>query len=86
MTGKLVLLVGVILLGALLNSTTVDTMLGVTASGGASEDSAQWTLVGSLCAQIAMLLAAIALAVFKPGGRTRVTPPGSRSVDRTPGT
>lgn len=68
---KLLLLVGVVLLGALLNSTMTDTMLAATAPDGDGDDSAGWVLVGSLTAQLVMLSTATALSVFKPGGRVR---------------
>jgi hypothetical protein len=42
-TGKLALLVGVILLGALLNTRTVDTMLETTAPGADGKNPAEWS-------------------------------------------
>jgi hypothetical protein len=75
-TAKLVLLVGVILLGAFVNSRTTNTMIDATAPGGDGQDSAERILVGSVVLQLAMVLAAVVLAVFKPGGRIRRVVPG----------
>jgi hypothetical protein len=68
-TAKLAFLVATILVGALLTGPSIDTMLGVTKPGFPGDDRAQWTLVAAVGGQIAMVLSATALAVFKPGGR-----------------
>ncbi len=70
-TAKLTLLVGVLLLGALVNSRATDAMIDETAPGGDGHGSAERLLVVSVILQLAMVLAAIVLAVFKPGGRIR---------------
>lgn len=69
-TAKLALLLATILAGAVATGPGIDTMLAATAVGGSGSDGAEWTLVASLAVQLTMVLAAVALAVFKPAGRT----------------
>jgi hypothetical protein len=68
-TTKLALLVTTILAGALATGPRVDSLLDATAAGGSGGDE-RWGLVVSLACQVALVLAASVLAVFKPGGRT----------------
>jgi hypothetical protein len=65
---KLTLLLATILVGALLTGPSIDTVLDATEPAGHGNEGAQWTLVAAVGAQVAMLLTAIVLAVFKPGG------------------
>jgi membrane protease YdiL (CAAX protease family) len=68
---KLALLLATIAFGALLTGPSIDTALEETAPGGAGGGEARWTLVGAVAAQIALVLSATVLAVFKPGGPRR---------------
>lgn len=68
---KLALLLATILVGALPTGASIDAMLDATEPGGPGDDGAQWMLVAAVGAHAAMVLAAIFLAVFKPGGRFR---------------
>jgi Predicted integral membrane protein (DUF2269) len=70
-TGKLTLFVATITLGITLIGPSIDTMLDVTEASSPGESSTRWRLVAVAAAQVAMLLAAATLGVFKPGGRTR---------------
>jgi uncharacterized membrane protein len=70
-TAKLALLLATIVVGALLTGPSIDTMLEATGPSGVDDDDAQWTLVAAVGSQIAMVLSANVLAVFKPGGRRR---------------
>jgi predicted integral membrane protein DUF2269 len=89
-TAKVAFLVATILVGALLTGPSIDTMLGETRPGFPGDDAAQWTLVAAVGVQIAMVLSAIVLAVFKPGGRVprlgRAAPPpcGPESSEVSP--
>ena len=67
-TAKLALILGTILAGALVSGPSIESAREATESGG--DDGARWVLVASVSLQVAMLLAANVLAVFKPGGRT----------------
>ncbi len=71
MTTKLALLVGVIVIGATVTGAGIDTMLDVTEREAPAASGARWTLVVAAAAQGAMVLAASALSVFRPGGRIR---------------
>ena len=84
-TAKLTLLVGVLLLGAFVNSRTTNTMIDTTAPSGDGQDSAERYLVASVIVQFAMVLAAIVLAVFKPGGRIRRALPGKERGESSRG-
>ena len=64
---KLLLLIGVILAGMLL--FTPEAMADATAGGASAPAGRQWTQVAVVSAQLAMLLTATALSVFKPRGR-----------------
>jgi hypothetical protein len=66
-TGKLALQLLVILNGAL--------VLGPTVSARLDGEGSPWFLVLAESASVAMLLLAVVLSVFKPGGRLRRTPP-----------
>ena len=69
MTAKLGLLAATILVGAFLNGPNIDTVLDATEPGATGDDGAARTLVVAIAAQVAMVLGATALAVFKPAGR-----------------
>lgn len=77
-TAKLALLGATILLGALAVGPTVDTLVDGTASAGAVDRDGAWRLVVVLATQLAMVLTAVILAIFRPGGRT----PWARSSTR----
>jgi hypothetical protein len=70
-TAKLTLLLAVIGVGATLTGPSIDTMLDFTERCDPSQSSARLTLIAAAAGQVAMLLAATILAVFKPGGQTR---------------
>lgn len=70
-TTKLALLLATILVGALLTGPSIDTMLEDTGPGGPGDNDAQWALVAAVGSQIALVLSATVLAVFKPGGQRR---------------
>jgi len=53
----------------LLNGPNIDTVLDATEPGATGDDGAARTLVVAIAAQVAMVLGATALAVFKPAGR-----------------
>jgi Predicted integral membrane protein (DUF2269) len=72
-TGKLALFLATITLGITLVGPSIDTMLDVTEAGSPGESSVRWTLSLVAGGQVAMLLAAVTLGVFKPGGRARWT-------------
>ncbi|MGI5201950.1 hypothetical protein ACQEU6_10260 [Spirillospora sp. CA-108201] len=67
MFAKLVLLILVILAGMLL--FTPQAMADATKGGAAAAAGRQWEQVAVVSCQLAMLLAATALSVFKPRGR-----------------
>ncbi|WP_242910124.1 hypothetical protein [Actinomadura terrae] len=69
---KLLLLIGVILCGMLLFTpeAMADAMAGA-ARGGARPEGRQWAQVAVVSAQLAMLLTATGLSVFRPRGRLR---------------
>ena len=69
-TAKLALLGATILLGAVAVGPTVDTLVDGTASAGAVDREGAWRLVAVLATQLAMVVAAVILAMFRPGGRT----------------
>jgi hypothetical protein len=69
--GKLALYLGNLTVGVTLIGPSIDTMLDVTEVGSPAEDSTRWTLVFLPGVQVAMLLTAATLGVFKPGGRRR---------------
>ncbi len=69
-TAKLALLGSTILLGALVVGPTVDTLVDGTASAGAVDRAGAWRLVVVLATQLVMVLTAVILAMFRPGGRT----------------
>jgi hypothetical protein len=69
-TGKLVLLLATIAMGALVSGPLMGDLADQTAAGGSGDRSGEWTVVVALGVQIAMVLAASILAVFKPRGRT----------------
>jgi Predicted integral membrane protein (DUF2269) len=75
---KLALYLATLTVGVTLIGPGIDTMLDVTEADAPSESSTRWTLVLFAGAQVAMLLAAATLGVFKPGGRGR---PGRRAAD-----
>jgi Predicted integral membrane protein (DUF2269) len=64
---KLALYLGNLAVGITLIGPSIDTMLEVTEVNSPAEDSTRWTLVLLTGVQVAMLLAAATLAVFKPG-------------------
>jgi hypothetical protein len=74
-TAKLVLLVLVILIGALVVRPSMDHVIAATSAPapaakpdlGASE----WEPVAAAASNIVMVVVAVALAIFKPGGRLR---------------
>jgi hypothetical protein len=68
-TGKLVLLVTTILVGALVSGTAMTDLADHTVAAADGDRSGEWTVVVVLGLQLAMILAASILAVFKPGGR-----------------
>ena len=78
-TAKLALLVAVIVVGATVTGASIDTLLDVTTVRPAAASDARWTLIAAVAAQGAMVLAATALAVVRPGGRIRR--PGARMRD-----
>jgi hypothetical protein len=69
-TAKLALLGATILLGALVVGPTVDTLADGTASADAVDRAGAWRLVVVLTTQLVMVLTAVILAMFRPGGRT----------------
>jgi hypothetical protein len=77
-TAKLALLGGTILLGALVVGPTVDTLVDGTVSAGAVDRDGAWRLVVVLATQLVMVLAAVILAMFRPGGRTPWARPSTR--------
>ena len=68
-TAKLALQLLVILNGAL--------VLGPTVAARLDGEGSEWGLVAAMSASVAMLLAAVFLSVFKPGGRLRRSPRGT---------
>jgi hypothetical protein len=74
-TAKLVLLVAVIVVGATVTGTSIETLIDVTEARPAATSDARWTLVAAVAAQATMVLAATALAVVRPGGRIRRAAP-----------
>lgn len=67
-TAKLALLLCTLLLGAFLSGPSIESAHDATGNGG--DDGARWVLVASVALQVALVLTANVLAVFKPGGRT----------------
>jgi hypothetical protein len=74
-TAKLVLLVAVIVVGATVTGTSIETLIDVTEARPSATSDARWTLVAAVAAQATMVLAATALAVVRPGGRIRRAAP-----------
>ena len=70
-TAKLALLVAVIVIGATVTGASIDTMLDVTEREAPAASGTRWTLVAAAATQAAMVLAASALSIFRPGGRIR---------------
>jgi hypothetical protein len=70
-TLKLLLLVGVIVLGATVTGASIDTLVGVTEHRPPAVSDARRHLVLGAGRQALMVLTAIALSVFRPGGRLR---------------
>jgi hypothetical protein len=68
-TGKLVCLLTTIAIGALLDNREIDMLCRATAESGRGGD-ARWLLAAGFAAQGALVLVAIALAVFKPRQRS----------------
>jgi len=66
-TSKLALLLATIVVGALLTGPSIDEMVEASPdrSGGGT---AKWWVVAAVGSQIALVLSATVLAVFKPGG------------------
>ena len=69
-TTKLVLLAATIFLGALVVGPTVDALVDGTSGVAAIDRNGEWRLVAVLAVQLALVLTAAVLAVFRPGGRT----------------
>ena len=74
--GQAGLLLATILVGALVTGPSIDALLDA-AEAGADAD---WTLAAAVGSQAGMVLAAVVLAVFKPGGRL----PCRSGAGRTP--
>ncbi len=71
-TGKLALQLAIILTGALVVRPTVQALIDRT-DAGAALGAARWELTLAGVANLAFAIAAVALAVFKPGGRLHRT-------------
>jgi Predicted integral membrane protein (DUF2269) len=69
--GKLALYLATVTVGITLIGPSIDTMLDVTETGIPSDSSTRWTLVALAGVQVAMLLAAATLGMFKPGRQVR---------------
>ena len=69
-TGKLALLVATILLGALVTGQSIGELADATAPAGSGDHTGEWAVVAVLGLQIALVLSANILAVFKPAGTT----------------
>jgi hypothetical protein len=67
-TSKLALLLATIIVGALLTGPSIDQMAEATSPGRIGDDTAKWWIVAAVGSQIALVLSATILAVFKPGG------------------
>jgi hypothetical protein len=67
-TSKLALLLATIVIGALLTGPNIDGMVKATSPGRIGDDTAKWTVAAAVGSQIALILCATILAVFKPGG------------------
>jgi hypothetical protein len=70
-TTKLAILLTTIVLGATLIGPSISTMLDVTETSNPSASSVRWRLVAVASLQVALLLGAAPLGVFKPGGHIR---------------
>jgi hypothetical protein len=68
-SAKLVLLVATILLGALVVGPTGAALLDGTTAAAAVDRTGAWRLVAVLAIQLAMVLTAVILAMFRPAGR-----------------
>jgi uncharacterized membrane protein len=69
LTAKLSLYAATATLGVTVLSPSIETMLDITESSGPGESGTRWRPPMLAGAQAAMLLAAAAFGVFKPGGR-----------------
>jgi hypothetical protein len=75
-TAKLALQVGIILMGALAVGPMVETLIE-DAGAGRPLGSERWQLAVAGAVNLAFAVTAVALSVFKPGGRLRGTVPGT---------
>lgn len=80
-TSKLALQLAIILTGGLVVRPTVQALIDRTAEGGPL-GAARWELTIAGAANLTCAAAAVALAVFKPGGRVRAAAGMGRRADR----
>lgn len=80
-TSKLALQLAIILTGALVVRPSVQALIDRSADGGPL-GAARWELTIAGAANLTFALAAVALAVFKPGGRLRAAASPARRDDR----
>jgi hypothetical protein len=82
--GKLALYAATVTVGVTIIGPSIDSMLEVTEVDSPAESSTRWTLVVLTGAQIAMVLSAAVLGVFKPGQARAARSHPSRAGDREP--
>jgi predicted integral membrane protein DUF2269 len=72
-TAKLVLLVVIILTGVLVVRPSMEHVIAATSAPGAKPDlgASQWEPAAAAASNIVLAVAAVVLAIFKPGGRLR---------------
>ena len=80
-TSKLALQLAIILTGALVVRPSVQALIDRSADGGPL-GAARWVLTIAGAANLTFALTAVALAVFKPGGRLRTAAGPARRDDR----
>ena len=80
-TTKLALQLAIILTGALVVRPSVQALIDRSADGGPL-GAARWELTVAGAANLTFAVAAVALAVFKPGGRLRAAAGRAQSADR----
>lgn len=68
---KLAIYIVTVTLGVAVIGPGLDRMLKVTEASGPAASAARWKPVAAAGAQIPLILTAVTLAVFKPGGRTQ---------------
>ena len=71
---KLAIYGATLIIGLVLISPSLDTMIDVTEAGSSGQSGARSTLVFAAGVQVVILVAAATLGVFKPGGRRSVNP------------